>query len=557
MPPKRDLEIEEPSVNKKARIESPNPVDSASDDDSEVEAGNGPIQTPLTPLTPRSPAPPRVKNRICPFEGCGKAFNRPVRLQEHIRTHTGERAHKCPHGDCDKAFFKATHLARHVKSHTEDKKFACDWPGCNKTFLDGVKQRRHRAAHEGENKHHCTGYPPCNKTFRKRETLQKHIDVDHLHMKPFQCAHADQETNVKCPEGFDSAVQLRAHEARCHGEVRYWCSLCPHDSAETAGSPTSTTTRSGFTSYNDLQAHIKTAHPPQCQHCDLICSTAKELQRHIDIHHAGIPLEARRTYICEVPGCGKGFTKRGNLNIHVQSVHCQVKPFQCTHDLDMSTLASNLAGWKRSNACGKGFGVKSSLENHIRRLHLGKEEDDALALNKKEKRQLKKSKAAMEAQPTTFARLTGAGYVEESGRDIPCAVDGCDFLFKRNIDLEGHLKSVHKILDESALGEITMEKSALAGGPFWVGGQEVQGQGLAVYDSDDELEGQDIRDIDWQRDVRLAQQQPEQYLNAIAGDVVNNLDSQNFDNIDFGALVDFCAPGGEMNQIIDPALMSA
>lgn len=32
----------------------------------------------------------RLKKFICPHEDCGKAYTRPVRLEEHIRSHTGE-----------------------------------------------------------------------------------------------------------------------------------------------------------------------------------------------------------------------------------------------------------------------------------------------------------------------------------------------------------------------------------------------------------------------------------------------------------------------------------
>lgn len=32
----------------------------------------------------------RVKKFRCVVEGCGKAYTRPVRLEEHVRTHTGE-----------------------------------------------------------------------------------------------------------------------------------------------------------------------------------------------------------------------------------------------------------------------------------------------------------------------------------------------------------------------------------------------------------------------------------------------------------------------------------
>jgi hypothetical protein len=32
----------------------------------------------------------RAKNYRCTFKGCNKAYTRPVRLEEHLRSHTGE-----------------------------------------------------------------------------------------------------------------------------------------------------------------------------------------------------------------------------------------------------------------------------------------------------------------------------------------------------------------------------------------------------------------------------------------------------------------------------------
>lgn len=307
--------------------------------------------------------------------------------------------------------------------------------------------------------------------------------------------------------------------AREHGELRHWCSLCApaEDSA-------SEEERVGFRTHSELQAHIAEVHPPTCEHCSRTFLSTKELDRHIDIQHDRVPLDARRTFLCTVEGCGKGFTKQGNLNIHVKTVHEKKKSFVCgTSEL---SAAPDLMAWSGENACGQAFGTKATLESHVRVKHLRK--DGEPALNKKQMRQMRKSKAAMEAQPTTFARLTGAGYAEESGRDIPCVMQNCAYLFKRMIDLEVHAKTAHNI-DEDEVHDILAENEALQGGQFWLGGTE---PGHAV--------GGD-GDLDWEQYVNLPTQ--DKNLSQKASGSAEAAKQTSFSDFDFQALVDYCAPG--------------
>lgn len=198
--------------------------------------------------------------------------------------------------------------------------------------------------------------------------------------------------------------------------------------------------------------------------------------------------------------------------------------------------------WDGENACGMAFGTKGTLEGHVRSKHLRK--DDKPVLNKKQMRQMRKSKATMEAQPTTFARLTGAGYAEESGRDIPCVMQNCAYLFKRMIDLEMHAKTVHNI-DADEVQDILAENEALQGGQFWLGGTE-QEPGV-----------QEEGELEWG-----------QFLNRTDARTLEAYDSTeagkqtSFSDLDFQALVNFCTPAEDANAAserlqkhVDPAMV--
>ncbi|KAJ5483896.1 hypothetical protein N7539_005692 [Penicillium diatomitis] len=469
MAPKRKAFAGDVSTSKRrqrATIDHDDPIYEEVHSDAEYSGSGTPSlisddmnDTPATPIsTTSSRYPSELKTHCCPFEGCLKAFNRPARLQEHIRSHNNERVFHCTFDGCEKSFLRASHLQHHTKSaHTGIRDYICDRPGCGKGFVTGSRLRRHIAAHDGRDKFRCTEYPPCEETFRKHSTLQKHIISVHLHQKPFPCTHIDETTGQQCQMAFDTAGNLRAHTSRVHTEKRFSCTecmarlqgQCPNQQLESL--PNQSTT---FPSYALLQAHIRTVHPPKCPKCPIACSTSRELRRHLEVAHGDVPLEERKVFKCTVDGCDRSFTKKGNLTVHIRTYHEGEKRFACG-ETDLSA-SKKVAGWD-GQGCGKRYGTKLALEEHIRTSHLGfknskAERRDRLGLT---------NKPNTTPQVSTLAALTGQGYAEETGRHIPCFYETCEHRFHRDYDLWVHMSAKHGC-SEDQVQSFFMQRALLA-----------------------------------------------------------------------------------------------
>lgn len=346
-----------------------------SDDEADVQIDDTPASTPPAPNTPRC----RQKTLKCPWDGCGKAFNRQARLTEHIRSHTNTRPFTCPYPPCTKAFLRDSHLKHHVKSaHTEVRDYICTWAGCDASFATGTRLRRHIQTHEAKEKFRCRGYPGCSQTFRKQDTLARHVLSAHQNIKPFPCPDADSVTGLPCTKAYDTAENLRTHQRAKHDPTRFSCSECMAQNAATLANSDDADPETlhvvSFATYGQLQAHITNVHPPTCQYCPTSFTTNKELTRHLEIQHGILSERGPATatiFRCNHEGCGKQFTKKGNLNVHVKTVHENKRDFVCGQT--EVTLPDELANAHDVviYGCNRSFTSKASLEEHVRTAHLG------------------------------------------------------------------------------------------------------------------------------------------------------------------------------------------
>ncbi|GAA5933068.1 hypothetical protein JCM3775_005304 [Rhodotorula graminis] len=221
---------------------------------------------------------PRKRRYKCAWPSCGRSYVRPVRLEEHERSHTGERPFACP--DCDATFARDSHLKAHVRTHApeSDKPFACSEDGCDKRFwtaqhlkghVDGVHLGRTDAAKTYDCSH-------CGRVFRKHRLLNEHLTVAHgvPAVKPLACPHPD------CGKTFQQKHHLKSHE-KTHDLSRYAC-LHP----DCASKPFA---ERQFGVWSALQKHTKAAHPPRCHYpqcAGKTFTTTFGLRTHLKLHAA-------------------------------------------------------------------------------------------------------------------------------------------------------------------------------------------------------------------------------------------------------------------------------
>ncbi|KAF2160419.1 hypothetical protein M409DRAFT_70386 [Zasmidium cellare ATCC 36951] len=511
------------SRQKKARFQTPDDDDETSvfarstapslADTNTATATIAETDTPHTDASSaRSKSRPRPKKYQCTFPDCTKAFDRPIRLQTHINSHTGERPHACPHDDCDKRFQKPEHLNRHVKEKHGNQTFTCthkvrkDDTGiieeCGRVFESSTKLKRHIAVHEEKEETTCT-WEGCGKVFRKQDTLQRHIKKDHLNEDSYICKRETADGDV-CGQAFPTPGQLRGHEAKDHQASKYICQICttamdpptgemaPIDNGlDAAFLPTledlqyvghdfdpkalgnlslEDNARAGFQhpggivcfpTYHDLQRHLKFVHPPVCDQCGKKCKSGKDLAAHIDIHHSvngpSTRTPAEKKFLCPVEDCpravaGNGFTKKGNLDVHVKSAHTKEKKFICgEYDLSKD---KKVEGWD-GQGCGMALGAKQSLIGHVRTQHLNlPPTTTAKATKRKTKSKVKQEDEdedfmetddASGATSKALSMLTGFGY--EQHRPYACLMAAgptfCQMRFAKEYELCSHLELTH------------------------------------------------------------------------------------------------------------------
>lgn len=87
-----------------------------------------------------------TKERLFVCSCCGKAFNRPKKLEIHQRVHTGEKPFSC--STCGKMFSEAGNLRKHQRVHTGEKPYNCGLCGRGFAWIRNLKTHQQKSHSE-------------------------------------------------------------------------------------------------------------------------------------------------------------------------------------------------------------------------------------------------------------------------------------------------------------------------------------------------------------------------------------------------------------------------
>ncbi|RKP07839.1 hypothetical protein THASP1DRAFT_11062, partial [Thamnocephalis sphaerospora] len=344
----------------------------------------------------------------CHYEGCDKAYKKPCKLEEHIRSHTNERPYVCPFPDCGKSYLRNTHLQAHARTHdpSSARAFVCNHDGCDRGFATSQRLRRHQLTHTVPRPYKCTT-EGCDQAFAKHTQLRKHMS-EHTGLRPYPC----EEDGCSCSFQTPSALRkhMLTHTSKSRAYERIY--MCGRDECGQQ-----------FTKWSLLQAHVQEMHRYRCVECGREFKKGDALRAHMRTHDENAPV-----FHCPFEGCTKHYAKENGLQTHIRIIHNNEKRFEC-------------------NVCGKRFGYKHVMLAHL--IHIRCEL--TLLLHTVTHRQqvlesvggVQKRKRSRSSPSDAVDMITGSSYAQDPKRRFACLVPGCLHRFTRFYDLDRHRKSMH------------------------------------------------------------------------------------------------------------------
>uniref|UniRef100_A0A8B9JDY0 Zinc finger protein 341 n=1 Tax=Astyanax mexicanus TaxID=7994 RepID=A0A8B9JDY0_ASTMX len=287
---------------------------------------------------------------------CDKVFTKNFDLQQHLRSHTGEKPFQCI--VCGRAFAQKSNVKKHMQTHKvwpagahctvsrlpisvkvvsvnmdentlqplqEDVDSASEAKGpgqaqnkqiilidssyqcqfCAAKFSTYFQLKSHMTQHKEEQVYRCV-VKTCSQTFQKLDLFLEHIRTHQEHLT-YRC-HL-------CCKVFPSLFELGLHQ--------YSHSFCPQQNRRKETNYYRCNKCQGkYSTQEALEQHLLTAsHNYPCPHCQKIFPCERYFRRHLSTHGAVSKFK------CQI--CKKFFKTEHYLKLHTQ-IHSGEKPYKCS-----------------------------------------------------------------------------------------------------------------------------------------------------------------------------------------------------------------------------------
>ncbi|KAL5013449.1 hypothetical protein ScPMuIL_007719 [Solemya velum] len=295
------------------------------------------------------------ENGCVQCDQCHMSISSTKEYREHYLEHT--HPFKCD--KCEKRFIKIGTL--HTHSCTENMNLTCD-VCCKGGFRNERYLHRHMITH-GPAEYECEY---CHKSFFRRDYLNDHScklpdgTVVRLIRKNDTVTLQERLICHTCGKSFVSVSNLNKH-MRIHGEKECTCPIC----------------NKSFHYEGYLREHVASVHENkyryQCSECGKMLKSKTGLITHTKQFHSS------NTEFYPCPKCGRIFTQKGNMKVHLYS-HATDRKFICPFchktfkypdQLNRHKLIHTMENKLECEYCEKSFCKPYELRKHIMVFHSG------------------------------------------------------------------------------------------------------------------------------------------------------------------------------------------